>query len=124
MYWVRLEWPAERTNRSRPSQAASLGSWFITCWYSRYAAGARLMAVPGCPLPTFWTASAARVRTVSTARTSRAVQPALRAMGARSELLRFLVAWGLAEAVVVTEEVSSQERLEVTAQSARQQHRD
>ena len=30
-------------------------------------AGARLIAVPGCPLPTFWTASAASTRMVSTA---------------------------------------------------------
>src|SRR5699024_4943704 len=38
-----------------------------------YAAGARLMAVPGCPLPTFCTASAANTRTVSTARRSTSV---------------------------------------------------
>ena len=25
MYWVRLEWPQERTNRSRPGQAGSAG---------------------------------------------------------------------------------------------------
>src|SRR4029077_15171060 len=36
--------------------------------------GARLIAVPGCPLPTFWTASMASTRTVSTARSSTSVQ--------------------------------------------------
>src|SRR6201746_1779188 len=35
-----------------------------------------LMAVPGWPLPTFWTASIASTRTVSTARRSRAGKPA------------------------------------------------
>ncbi len=35
-----------------------------------YANGARLIAVPGWPLPTFCTASAANTRTVSTARLS------------------------------------------------------
>ncbi len=39
------------------------------------------MAVPGWPLPTFCTASIARTRTVSTARTSRSVQPAFLATG-------------------------------------------
>ena len=38
-----------------------------------YAAGARLIAVPGWPFPTFCTASAARTRTVSTARWSSSV---------------------------------------------------
>src|SRR5690606_8000604 len=37
------------------------------------AAGARLIAVPGWPLPTFCTASAARTRAVSTARWSNSV---------------------------------------------------
>ena len=37
------------------------------------SAGARLMAVPGWPLPTFCTASAARMRAVSTARWSSSV---------------------------------------------------
>ena len=32
MYWVRLEWPAESTKRSRPSHAWSVGSWRITSW--------------------------------------------------------------------------------------------
>src|SRR5580765_4045351 len=81
MYWVRLECPQDRTNRSRPSQWESDGSCRMTFWKSRYAAGARLMAVPGGPLPTFWTASAARTRAVSTARTSRSVHLALRATG-------------------------------------------
>lgn len=35
---------------------------------------AKLIAVPGCPLPTFCTASAANTRTVSTARLYRSVQ--------------------------------------------------
>src|SRR4029453_11844556 len=39
-------------------------------WNSRYAAGARLIAVPGWPLPAFSTASIASTRTVSTARRS------------------------------------------------------
>ncbi|SKU52738.1 Uncharacterised protein [Mycobacteroides abscessus subsp. abscessus] len=39
-----------------------------------YATGARLIAVPGWPLPTFCTASAASTRTVSTARESSSVQ--------------------------------------------------
>src|SRR6476469_2292394 len=39
----------------------------MTFWKSRYAAGARLMAVPGWPFPTFCTASIARTRAVSTA---------------------------------------------------------
>ena len=37
--------------------------------------------MPGWPLPTFWTASAARMRTVSTARTSRAFHLGRRANG-------------------------------------------
>ena len=32
MYWVRLEWPHESTNRSRPSQCGSAGSCVITFW--------------------------------------------------------------------------------------------
>ena len=88
MYWVRLEWPQERTKRSRPSHVGSAGSWLMTFWKSRYAAGASDMAVPGCPLPAFWTASAARSRTVSTARTSRSLQPALFATGRGRSLLR------------------------------------
>src|SRR6185312_6370209 len=75
MYSVRLEWPQDSTNRSRPSHWSSLGSCRITWWNSRYATGARLIAVPGWPLPTFWTASAASNRAVSTARESRSVQP-------------------------------------------------
>ena len=39
------------------------------------AAGARLIAVPGWPLPAFCTASMASTRTVSTARESSSVQP-------------------------------------------------
>ena len=39
------------------------------------------MAVPGWPLPTFCTASAASSRVVSTARTSRSDQPAFFATG-------------------------------------------
>ena len=50
------------------------------------------MAVPGWPLPTFWTASAARMRTVSTARTSRSLQPAFLATGDFSVELRLAVA--------------------------------
>jgi hypothetical protein len=71
---VRLEWPQDSTNRSRPSQCVSLGSWRITRWKRVYAAGARLIAVPGWPLPTFCTASAASTRAVSTARVSNSVQ--------------------------------------------------
>src|SRR5690348_18449865 len=97
MYWVRLEWPADRTKRSRPSQCGSLGSCRITFWYSRYAAGARLIAVPGWPLPTFCTASAARTRAVSTARTSRSVQPTFRATGRLSDELRPAMAEDLDE---------------------------
>jgi hypothetical protein len=41
----------------------------------RPAGGARLIAVSGWPLPTFCTASAANIRTVSTARTSAGVTP-------------------------------------------------
>src|SRR6478672_8328209 len=102
MYWVRLEWPHESTNRSRPSQYGSAGSCVMTCWYRRYAAGARLMAVPGWPLPTFCTASAARTRTVSTARTSRSVQPAFLATGMGREASRPRVAAALAARLVVT----------------------
>jgi hypothetical protein len=40
----------------------------------RYAAGARLMAVPGWPLADFCTASIARTRVVSTVRRSRSDQ--------------------------------------------------
>ena len=47
--------------------SVSLGSVRMTFWNSRYAAGARLIAVPGCPLPTFCTASAARSLAVFTA---------------------------------------------------------
>src|SRR5690349_5574241 len=65
-----LEWPQESTKRSRAIHSVSEGSWRMTFWKSRYAAGARLMAVPGWPLPTFWTASIARPRAVSTARRS------------------------------------------------------
>ncbi len=46
----------------------------MTFWKSRYAAGARLIAVPGWPLPTFCTASIASTRTVSTALSSSSVQ--------------------------------------------------
>src|SRR6478609_2224603 len=74
MYRVRLEWPAESTNRSRPGQCGSAGLCRITFWNRRYAAGARLIAVPGWPLPTFWTASMANTRTVSTALSSSSVQ--------------------------------------------------
>src|SRR5258707_1710816 len=74
MYWVRLECPKESTNRSRPGHFGSTGSCRSTRWYRRYAAGARLIAVPGCPEPTFWTASMARTRTRSTARLSEADQ--------------------------------------------------
>src|SRR4051794_6767149 len=45
----------------------------MTFWKRRYAAGARLIAVPGWPLPTFWTESIASMRVVSTARRSRSV---------------------------------------------------
>src|SRR6478672_3155473 len=63
-------WPQDSTKRSRPGQSGSAGLCRITFWNSRYAAGARLIAVPGWPLPTFWTASIASTRTVSTARSS------------------------------------------------------
>ena len=46
----------------------------MTRWNSRYAAGARLIAVPGWPLPAFSTASIASTRIVSTARRSRSDQ--------------------------------------------------
>ena len=68
MYRVRDVWPGDRMNRSRPSQSGFFGSCRISFWKRRYAAGARLIAVPGWPLPTFSTASAASTRTVSTAR--------------------------------------------------------
>src|SRR3954447_20573535 len=68
-----LEWPHDSTNRSRAIHLGSAGSCRITFWNSRYAAGARLMAVPGWPLPTFCTESMARTRAVSTARLSRSV---------------------------------------------------
>src|SRR5947199_3558724 len=74
MYRVRLEWPQDNTNRSRPGQAGSVGSCRMTRWKSRYAAGARLIAVPGWPLPAFSTASIARTLMVSTARRSRSDQ--------------------------------------------------
>ena len=74
MYRVRLECPQDSTKRSRPSQCTSLGSWRIWRWNNVYASGARLIAVPGWPLPTFCTASAASTRTVSTATESRSVQ--------------------------------------------------
>jgi hypothetical protein len=61
-YSVRLECPQDSTKRSRPGQCGSAGLCRITFWNSRYAAGARLMAVPGWPLPTFWTASIASTR--------------------------------------------------------------
>src|SRR4051795_1208008 len=74
MYSVRLEWPQLSTNRSRPGQCGSAGLWRITFWNSRYAAGARLIAVPGWPLTTFCTESIASTRTVSTAWSSCSVQ--------------------------------------------------
>src|ERR1700739_850460 len=74
MYSVRLLCPADSTNRSRPSQWVSLGSWRMVRWNRVYASGARLIAVPGCPLPTFCTASAASTRIVSTAAESISVQ--------------------------------------------------
>src|SRR5262245_2119329 len=61
-------WPAESTKRSRSGQDGSVGSWRITSRYSRYATGASAIAVPGCPEFAFWTASMARVRIVSIAR--------------------------------------------------------
>jgi len=67
MYSVSEEWPQDSTNRSRPTQCGSAGSCRITRWNNAYASGARLIAVPGWPLPTFCTASAASTRTVSTA---------------------------------------------------------
>ena len=72
---MRLECPQDSTNRSRPGQWVSAGLCRITFWNSRYATGARLIAVPGWPLPTFCTASAASTRMVSMARASRSVQP-------------------------------------------------
>src|SRR6478672_13219468 len=67
MYNVNDECPADNTNRSRPTHVGSAGSCRITFWNRLYANGARLMAVPGCPFPTFCTESAASTRTVSTA---------------------------------------------------------
>jgi hypothetical protein len=75
MYSVRLEWPIDSTKRSRPTQFGSLGSWRSHFWKSRYAVGPMLMAVPGWPLPTFWTASMASTRTVSIARRSSSPMP-------------------------------------------------
>jgi hypothetical protein len=49
----------------------------MTRWKSRYAAGARLIAVPGWPLPAFSTASIASTRIVSTARRSSSDQSRL-----------------------------------------------
>ncbi|CAB5001968.1 unannotated protein [freshwater metagenome] len=46
----------------------------MTRWKSRYAAGARAIAVPGCPFPTFCTASIASARRYFTAESSAAVQ--------------------------------------------------
>src|SRR2546423_13398990 len=74
MYRVRLEWPQDSTTRSRPGQFGSVGSGRMARWKGRYAAGARLIAVPGWPLPAFSTASIARTRIVSTARRSRSDQ--------------------------------------------------
>lgn len=70
MYSVREVCPGESTKRSRPTQVGSVGSWRRKRWKMRYAAGASDMAVPGCPFPTFCTASIARTRAVSTARWS------------------------------------------------------
>jgi hypothetical protein len=61
-------------NRSRAIQSGSAGSCRITFWNNKYPTGARLIAVPGWPLPTFSTASAAKIRVVSTALRSRSVQ--------------------------------------------------
>ena len=75
MYCVRLECPQGGTKRSRPSQWGQPGR----CAHDvvvTHAAGARLIAVPGWPLPVFWTASAARTRAVSTARISTSDHPA------------------------------------------------
>src|SRR3954453_4389120 len=66
--------PAESTNRSRPAQSGSAGLCRIVFWNNVYARGARLIAVPGWPLPTFCTASMASTRAVSTARLSKSVQ--------------------------------------------------
>ena len=84
---MRLEWPADSTNRSRPSQFGSAGSCRMIRWNSVYATGARLIAVPGWPLPVFCTASMASTRTRSTVRVS-SVGPALagRPAGARSRV--------------------------------------
>src|SRR3954470_4920825 len=73
MYWVSEEWPQDSTKRSRPTHWGSAGSKRRWRWNNRYAAGARDIAVPGWPLPTFWTASMAKARTVSTARLSKSV---------------------------------------------------
>src|SRR5258708_39399442 len=74
MYWGRLGCPQEGRTGPRPGHFGSTGSCRSTRWYRRYAAGARLIAVPGCPEPTFCTASIARTRTRSTARLSVADQ--------------------------------------------------
>ena len=75
MYSVRLEWPTDRTKRSRPSHVGSVGSWRSRRWNVIHAAGARLIAVPGWPEPASSTASIARARMVSLARRSRSRQP-------------------------------------------------
>src|SRR3954451_15976703 len=69
--------PADSTNRSRPAQSGSAGLCRIAFWNSVYATGARLIAVPGWPLPTLWTASIASTLAVSTARLSSSVQSSL-----------------------------------------------
>ena len=74
MYRVNEECPADNTNRSRPTHLGSAGSCRITFWNKLYASGANDIAVPGCPLPTFCTASAANTRAVSTARRSNSDQ--------------------------------------------------
>src|SRR6266702_1883154 len=73
MYSVRLECPGESTKRSRPAHWASVGSCRRCFWNRRVATGASDIAVPGWPLPTFCTASAASTRTVSTVLRSRSV---------------------------------------------------
>ena len=60
-----------------PASAGRSGRAACTRWNSRYAAGARLIAVPGWPLPAFSTASMASTRT-SVDRPAVQVGPVLR----------------------------------------------
>src|SRR6478672_6328455 len=94
MYRVNEECPADNTNRSRPTHVGSAGSCRITFWNRLYASGANDIAVPGCPLPTFCTASAANTRAVSTALASTADQPSGTCGVVRAEISSVVVTDG------------------------------